>query len=52
MCNFTHIKEIKVIWHFSTHIRLVKIKKRIVIPNIGKDVGKKNRMIQYYNYLR
>lgn len=26
MCNFTHIKETKVIWHFSTHIRLTKIK--------------------------
>ena len=40
MCNLTHIKEIKVIWHFSTHIRLIKIKKSIVIPNIGKNVGK------------
>ena len=43
MCNLTHIKEIKVIWHFSTHVRLVKIKKRIVIPNIGKDVGEKKQ---------
>lgn len=42
MCNLTHIKGIKVIWHFSTHIRLIKIKLSTVIPNIGKDVGSKD----------